>query len=279
MAKVWSEIEIAAAENRCELVLTGQEISQRLDRDGLDCALFTLSKLNYLEISRTSLSLVPDGLYNLSNLSKLSLHSNKLSSVPSSLGRLTLLKHLDLSRNQINSLPEEIDHLVQLHDLNVSSNRLVHLPPIPHLVKLVALDISHNQFDEFPASLLNGGLDHLAEIRARGNVITAIPSRLCRLPSLKTLDIEDNKVQTVAGELGDAAKLKEIFLKGNPLSDRRLLKTVEQCHHKQVIDYIRNHCPRDASEENDGEQSKTKSKKKKNKTGTAAINSDIDMVS
>lgn len=38
--------------------------------------------------------------------------------------------------------------------------------------------------------------------------------------------------------------LSELNLKGNKLSDKRLLKLVDQCHSKQVLDYVRQHCPR-----------------------------------
>jgi hypothetical protein len=33
----------------------------------------------------------------------------------------------------------------------------------------------------------------------------------------------------------------ELNLKGNKLSDKRLLKLVDQCHTKQVLDYVRQH--------------------------------------
>jgi hypothetical protein len=38
--------------------------------------------------------------------------------------------------------------------------------------------------------------------------------------------------------------LTELNLKGNKLSDKRLLKLVDQCHSKQVLDYVRQHCIR-----------------------------------
>lgn len=48
----------------------------------------------------------------------------------------------------------------------------------------------------------------------------------------------------VPGELADCGKLKEVDLKGNKLADKRLLKLVNQCHSKQVLDYVRQHCSR-----------------------------------
>lgn len=39
-------------------------------------------------------------------------------------------------------------------------------------------------------------------------------------------------------------KLKDLNLKGNKLTDKRLLKLVDQCRTKQVLDYVRQHCPK-----------------------------------
>lgn len=33
-------------------------------------------------------------------------------------------------------------------------------------------------------------------------------------------------------------------MKDNPISDRRLLKLIEQCRTKQILDYVKQHCPR-----------------------------------
>jgi len=38
--------------------------------------------------------------------------------------------------------------------------------------------------------------------------------------------------------------LKEAYLKGNKLSDRRLMKLISQCSTKQILDYVKLHCPR-----------------------------------
>lgn len=42
--------------------------------------------------------------------------------------------------------------------------------------------------------------------------------------------------------------VSELNLKGNKLKDKRLLKLVDQCRSKQVLDYIRQNCPRGSSE-------------------------------
>jgi phenylalanyl-tRNA synthetase beta subunit len=47
-------------------------------------------------------------------------------------------------------------------------------------------------------------------------------------------------------------------LKNNPISDRRLLKLIDQCRTKQIIDYVKAHCPKT--------KVKTPDQKSKNKT-------------
>jgi len=51
-------------------------------------------------------------------------------------------------------------------------------------------------------------------------------------------------VTVVPGELADSSKLKELNLKGNKLADKRLFKLVNQCRTKQVLDYVKLHCPK-----------------------------------
>jgi hypothetical protein len=55
----------------------------------------------------------------------------------------------------------------------------------------------------------------------------------------------------------------ELNLKGNKLSDKRLLKLVDQCRSKQVLDYVRQHCPRSST----GTDTPAAGKGKKSKKG------------
>lgn len=51
-------------------------------------------------------------------------------------------------------------------------------------------------------------------------------------------------VAVVPGEIADCVKLKEFHLKGNTLADKRLSKLIDQCRTKQIIEYVKLHCPR-----------------------------------
>jgi hypothetical protein len=107
---------------------------------------------------------------------------------------------------------------------------------------------------EFPESLCHENLKtHLSEIHSQRNKINNIPITINRLAALKVLDLSENCVTIVPGELGECSKLKDVNLKGNKLSDRRLLKLVDQNKAKQIMDYIKAHCPKTVVEKKKSE--------------------------
>ncbi|XP_069691422.1 leucine-rich repeat-containing protein 47-like [Periplaneta americana] len=258
----WPEISSAKTENRHELNLSGAAISKKIEDNGLDNTLFSLSGLNYLCISQTCLNTLPEDIGNLTNLTSLVLHSNKISKLPTTIGKLINLKMLDLSRNKLEAIPDEISNLPQLSTLNLASNNLSVFPCMSQNTKLSILDLSGNQFEEFP-DICYAELIHLAEVKLNGNKLKEVPPTIKELSSLKVFDLGDNALSTVPAEIADINKLKEINLKGNRLSDKRLLKLVDQCRSKQVLDYVRQHCPRSTS----GTDSTASGKGKKGKKG------------
>lgn len=242
-AKEWDEISQARLEKRHELVLCGPSISKRISTSGLDENLFTLTTLNFLSISETCLEALPDSVSGLQNLSTLVLHSNHFQRLTTSIAKLSKLKNLDISRNQLEEFPEEVSELSALYSLNLSFNKLTSFPSLVSNTWLTILDLSNNSLDEFP-SICSEKLCHLSEVRLASNNILEIPHNINLLPVLKLLDVSQNKIKEVPGELSDISKLKELNLKGNPLSDRRLGKMVLQCHFKQVLEYIKQHAKR-----------------------------------
>ncbi|XP_067130399.1 leucine-rich repeat-containing protein 47-like [Centruroides vittatus] len=250
MAPAWSEVSCAREEKRCELILSGAAVSKKIEEEGLDLEIFTLNNLNFLEISHTCLSTLPDEIINLSNLTNFVLRGNCLKELNENLCNLTKLKFLDISENQITHLPQDINKLVSLQTLNVSANSLTNFPPLSNLTKLSTINFTKNQFENFPLELCDSALAHLSEVIGSNNNIVDIPSEIENLVSLKTLDLGNNKIVEVPGELSNCSKLKELNLKGNCIKDRRLGKLVDQCHTKQVLEYVRSHCPKKGKENN-----------------------------
>lgn len=272
MAPAWQEVDHARTEKRCELVLSGAEISKRIEEGAFDDSVFTLAHLNFLEVSHTCLSTIPAGIARLVNLTRLVLSANQLEKLPSDLGKLRKLKFLNVSSNKLEELPTEISNLTELQSLIVSNNRLTALPPeLGKLTRLIVFNFACNQIQEFPAFLAESKFEFLSELVANNNLLESLPGKLAfTLPSLKTLDVAFNAVKQVPGEIGECGKLKEIHLKENPLSDKRLKKLVEQCHYKQVLEYIKGHGPRDASAL--GQEKPGSGKKGKKKKGAASSN-------
>lgn len=67
--------------------------------------------------------------------------------------------------------------------------------------------------------------------------------------------------------MADCGKLKEVNLKGNKLTDKRLMKLVDQCRTKQVLDYIKLHCPKTDSSSTDSSKSRRKKKSYRSSEG------------
>ncbi|XP_011632700.1 leucine-rich repeat-containing protein 47-like [Pogonomyrmex barbatus] len=258
----WEAIKQAAEKNRHELVLSGPSVSKLIETSGLDENLFNLHNLNYLNVTRTCLKEMPPDIAKLMNLTTLVLHSNELAELPSEIAKLPKLKMLDCSRNKLTCLPQELGNHPELNTLNLASNFLREIPSLNSCIKLSVLDLSNNRLESFP-DICHAELTHLSEIHVNGNQITEIPFTINLLQGLKVLNVGDNSIPVVPSELADCSKLKEVCLKGNKLLDKRLTKLINQCSTKQVLDYIKLHCPR--SELSTTEANKSKKGKKNQK--------------
>ncbi|XP_046963954.1 leucine-rich repeat-containing protein 47-like [Vanessa cardui] len=256
----WPEVQTAKSENRHEIKLAGAAISKRISDEGLDKNLFKLTNINLLNISDTCLATIPDDIKLLVNLQSLLLYGNKLTEFNENLTSLPKLKVLDLSRNQLTKIPESLNKMKELTSINFSSNQIEQLPKFGDFPNLIIVDISNNKLSSFPDTE-NANMPHLTDLKLKANEIDSIPSYIARsLPSLKNFDIESNQLKTIPGEIATMSKLKELNLKGNKLTDKRLMKLVDQCRTKQVIDYIRENCPKA-----DSAQATSKGKGKKGK--------------
>ncbi|XP_030040200.2 leucine-rich repeat-containing protein 47 [Manduca sexta] len=257
----WPEVVTAKSENRHEIKLAGAAISKRISEQGLDKNIFTLTNINLLNISDTCLELIPDEIKSLVNLQSLLLFGNKIQVFNDNITLLSKLKVLDLSRNQIKSIPDGLNNLKELTSINFSSNLIEELPKIGDLPNLISFDASNNKLTSFP-DVDGANLPHLTDLKLKGNGIESIPSTIAKhLPSLKNFDIGDNQLKTIPGEVAALGKLKEINLKGNKLTDKRFMKLVDQCRTKQIMDYIRDHCPKADQNQPAGKNKSKKGKK------------------
>ncbi|XP_041654474.1 leucine-rich repeat-containing protein 47 [Cheilinus undulatus] len=238
----WPEIEKAATGKRRELVLQGSAVDKRISSSGgLSPAIFSLSLLNYLEVSQCpSLTEIHEDIQHLTNLQSLILCRNKLASVPNVVGSLKSLKVLDLSVNSLRVLPEGITELKELTTLNVSCNSLEFLPEgLSQCTKLSNINISKNNITGFPSDFYSERLDLLSTLVASDNSIKQLSGDIQKLAALKVLDLSNNKLSDIPFDLSDCPKLKEVNFKGNKLNDKRLEKMVNGCQTKSILDYLR----------------------------------------
>lgn len=205
---MWHEVRQAREERRYELTLAGDEINQKIeDNGGLDPGVYELTQLNLLRVSRSPLTSLASDIGHLTNLTNLILQGNKLESLPETMGNLEKLKLLDVSENCLTSLPPGLANLSSLTTLNVNINRISVLPNFEKCVNLAILNVGQNCLTEFP-DICHDSLAHLADVMLADNEICGIPSNITVLPSLKVLDVGNNTIKIVPGDLVDCQKLK-----------------------------------------------------------------------
>jgi len=266
----WPEVARYLEQNAHELLLSGPSIDERLQlSEEVDPQIFELTSLNYLDISSTILSKLPeDAFNNLPNLINLVLRNNKLTSVPSSIKRLQKLRFLDVSSNCLSEIPAGVNKCAELFSLNVRGNQLESLPPLGQgrLGKLSVLDFSNNKLTEFPEDLTCLSLSSLSEIHAQNNAIGSLPASIKNVHALKVLNLEGNALAVIPPEISLCVKLKEINFKGNRLTDRRLFKMIEtSCKTSSIVEYLHKLLPKMESAKSGKGSGKAGSAKKRAK--------------
>uniref|UniRef100_A0A182MXZ5 B3/B4 tRNA-binding domain-containing protein n=1 Tax=Anopheles dirus TaxID=7168 RepID=A0A182MXZ5_9DIPT len=234
----WPEVDAVRSENRRELKLTGAKVAKRIEGNGckLEEAIYELSALNLLDVNDTPLEQISPRIDGLSHLQSLLLYRNRIAQLPATIGQLAELKVLDLSGNRLCELPVEFAQLHSLTTLNLSFNQLKAVD-LSTLDKLSVCNLSGNELTEVPR-FYSGAVHHLTEVNLEKNNIVLLPEELTQQQILRVLNVADNKIEQVPKYITKCVKLKEINLKGNPLKDKRLLKLVDQCRSKQVLDYV-----------------------------------------
>lgn len=239
----WEEVSHAKEHSRRELLLKGKEVAERISlKSGIDMRIFSLTPLNFLEISDAGLRELPNEISNLSSLINLTLRGNELECLPFSIGKLTRLQFLDVSRNAIVQVPESVGCIEALHTLDLSQNKIQGLPETYSKLKSLAhINVSRNNLTDVNV-MLKGDLQHLSEVLASHNQIESIPEEVGNLEVLRTLDLSENQIKEFPATLGHCPKLKELILTENPVKDRRLKKLIQQQRGtKPILEYIGTH--------------------------------------
>lgn len=123
------------------------------------------------------------------DLLELDLSENKLTELqPNTFLGLDNLTVLNLSKNQLFGLPKDIfNPLVKLENLNLSGN------------ELEQLDLSEDKLRS-PQPNLFSPLISIQFLNLSDNLLTKIPDNICTLPTLKSLNLSKNQIQSLPEE-------------------------------------------------------------------------------
>lgn len=157
--------------------------------------LTSFQSLIKLNLNHNSLKIIPPEIFTLSNLEVLWLNHTEISEIPPDIVKLTKLDTFGARGNLIKYLPDEFGLLENLRWLTLQDNKLSRLPRRLKFTGLVHLNLSLNQFTEFPESLT--AMKDLQFCFFAGNLIRTISERtLTQLKHLKLLDLHKNPLNT-----------------------------------------------------------------------------------
>lgn len=160
------------------------------DSSSLSNGLFGLQSVEFLDFSDNVLKIVPFyGWQHLGALLELKLSYNKLSQLPPGIGELHKLQQLDLSYNELTSVPPQLVKLSQLVKLDLQSNALEELPvDMEECISLERLYIAKN------------------------SSLEALPDSMCKIPSMKVLQMDKKCFLGLEGELMAFCERLETFI-------------------------------------------------------------------
>eukprot|EP00041_Stephanoeca_diplocostata_P029005 m.846870 g.846870 ORF g.846870 m.846870 type:complete len:431 (+) comp23477_c1_seq132:634-1926(+) len=152
-------------------------------------------ELKTVNLAHNKLAKIPYGMCDLANLQVLRLEHNQLIELPEAVSRWSMLTELDVSDNALSTLPDGIGNLSQVRKLSVARNRLQELP---------------SSFGTY--------MDSMEDLDLSSNKLAVLPRGMRSLRTLVRLDVRYNVLER-APDLSNAARLKEILLGYNRLSD------------------------------------------------------------
>jgi Leucine-rich repeat (LRR) protein len=220
--------------------------------------IYTLTKLENLEIFDTKVSTLSATVSQLTKLKKVLFWQALFSddSVPTVLNLTEIFSHLSnckqlkavhLDSNGITEIPENVALLSQIEVFYAKENKLTAYPKGLHALKnLKELDLSVNQLKEIPTGI--GNLAQLRTLRLNANwtnqidtthlfneiaqltnletlilshcrSVKAIPEAIAELKKLKSLDLENNFIETLPKSIFTMTQLKHLGISMNKIGE------------------------------------------------------------
>eukprot|EP01132_Coremiostelium_polycephalum_P006786 gene6786-8420_t len=188
----------------------------------LPTEILELRNLKKLDISGNRLNYLPDEISNLAGtLELLNISSNVFTSFPPPIATLSNLKTLILANNNLGTLNSSFTTLLQLEVLDCSGCGLSSFDfDLSQLKRLTELHLMKNNIPEFTkqtAISLGEIRETLRVLDISGGVFTVIPKQVGWLRNLRRLNITQNQITRIPGELSLLNPSIDILIVPNPL--------------------------------------------------------------
>jgi Leucine-rich repeat (LRR) protein len=184
----------------------------------LPAPVYSLAKLNILEIAENKISAIDGEIANLLSLHTIDASANQLAAIHPDIAKLTL-KTLKLGKNYLSDLPEAIGKIFTLEVLELHENgNLTSIPfSFSELVSLQSVTLHSNKFESFPWFLYYWR--KLVMINLADNIkIDDVPSNISQLTFLKIIEIQDCSITAFPDNIGDLQSLQRLDASNNKIS-------------------------------------------------------------
>lgn len=207
-------------------------------------SIFSLTKLNTLNLEDTNISFIPQTISQLTNLKEIYLGDNEFKGdIGTSLKCLSKIKSIEcikLDRNLISNISINSYNFSNLSTFSISDNKLTSFEGIFEWKTLQILNLSGNNIEIIPKEIKNlkalkklylnknkiksipkeiRELKQLIEFEIKNNSIEEIPIIFGDLSNLEVVDVSNNFIKTLPGSMYFLNKLTKLNVQGNPIKD------------------------------------------------------------
>lgn len=205
-----------------------------------------IKQLKLLDLSGNRLKQIAANIpVNFPSLTYINLGFNKLAELNFSNWIAPKLIGCDLGRNYFTQLPVAIDRLTNLENILVPVNKLtiLDLQQLENLQKLKRLNVAKNRLHTVLPdcrSLKKSACQRvlllaLEEVDLVKNYLTEIDFNLWDVPSLKSINLQNNRLQRLGIPFKMFPKLEKLFIENNVLSCLEV-RSIETYIANQIVD-------------------------------------------
>lgn len=183
--------------------------------DSIPDNISTLASIEELDLEKSGLTSIPEGVKRLTRLRKLILWDNKISNISLQHGDLPNLEEIELGLNKLTAFPDDLSLIPNLKIISVYHNSISFVSPgIKKFLRLEKIDMRGNKLSSLPVEF--GDLKTIRKLDLRENQLSfMIP--LHNLIGLEELDIAENKIEDIPDKIGMLTNLKKLSLSSNPI--------------------------------------------------------------